>query len=64
MHFKFLTQITKSKAIQPKNSNLNHSIPRFEKGKEKNKHRNFIDYGYTTKNPKININETFYPILI
>ena len=24
LHFKFLTQITKSKAIQPKNSNLNH----------------------------------------
>ena len=37
LHFKFLTQITKSKAIQPKNSNQSYSIPKFEKEKEKTK---------------------------
>ena len=43
-----------------------YSIPKFEKEKEKskNKNKNFTNYGYTAKNPKININATFNLILI
>ena len=48
LHFKFLTQITKSKAIQQKNSNLNH-IQSPDLKKKKKKDKNFTDYEYMAK---------------
>ena len=62
LHFKFLTQITKSKAIQPKS----YSIPKFEKEKEKTKTKTktLLIMGIRQKKPKININATFNLVLI
>ena len=49
-----------------KTPNLNNiQSPNLKKKRKKgkNKNKNFTDYGYTAKNPKLNINATFNLIL-